>query len=466
MTKYDKIISLILERIASGALREGDRLPSVRQMARITGFSEVTVHHGYGLLESRGICRARPRSGYFVTKTAAGLPQESPHALPGQTSEVADGIGMLLLPQRDLRLETFGAMHLSDDLVRRDTADKVMRHALRTGSRRLAEGLLPDGDLRMRQEICRHIAKRGTFALDDEIIITGSAIQAYNLCLDTFTRPGDMVLVECPSYFPMLATLRRRDLRVIEIESDPVTGIDPEAFREALSTHSVRVALLMVTNHFPTGLTYPTQTMRALVEAAASHDVTIIENDMFGDLTFSERPRVTLKHFDEHDNVVQIGSFEFTLPPEYGYGWVVSGRHKRDLLITHYMNGHRLRDGFIQRGIADYLSGRSYDRQLRNLNQTLAARMTQGIAGLRAQSGDQIPIAMPSGGFMCWLKLPEGTDAEALSHRLLAAEVSILPGAIFSLGPRYAQFIGLNFSFPWSEENSGKLARIIEALAG
>lgn len=464
MNKYDKVISLILEKITTGALREGDRLPSVRQMARITGFSEVTVHHGYGLLESRGICRARPRSGYFVAKTAVGLPQENPHLSAGQTADNGDDAGMLLLPQRDLRLETFGAMHLSDDLVRRDTADKVMRHALRTGSRRLAEGLLPDGDLRMRQEICRHIAKRGTFALDDEIIITGSAIQAYNLCLDTFTRPGDTVLVERPCYFPMLATLRRRDLRVIEIESAPLTGIDPDAFRQALEAHPVRLALLMVTNHFPTGLTYPVDTMRALVEAAAEREVTIIENDMFGDLSYAERQRVTLKHFDTQDNVVQIGSFEFTLPPEYGYGWVVSGRHKRDLLITHYMNGHRLRDGFIQRGIADYLSGRSYDRQLRSLNQTLAARMNEGIARLSALLPGGCAVSRPSGGFMCWLQLSPETLTGALSQRLLAAETSVLPGDIFALSNQYAHFVGLNFSFPWTEGNIQKLATIAETL--
>ncbi|AGT10663.1 transcriptional regulator, GntR family (plasmid) [Paracoccus aminophilus JCM 7686] len=273
-----------------------------------------------------------------------------------------------------------------------------------------------------------------------------------------------MVLVEQPSYFPILAILRRRALQVVDIHSDPVTGIDSGAFRALLETHPIRVALLMTTNHFPTGVTYSPAQMEKLVSIAAARDVIIVENDMFGDLSYDDASRITLKHFDASDNVVQIGSFEFTLPPEYGYGWIACGRHKRQLLVTHYMNGHRLRDGFIQRGIADYLAGRSYDRLLRKLNQKLGDRMRQGIAILSQHLPADCRPRQPAGGFMCWLELPSSTNMAQLSGALFEAGISVLPGPLFSLGDQKGNYAALNFSFPWTEQNLNKieqLARII-----
>lgn len=466
MTRYEKVAGMITARIGAGALRPGDRLPSVRQMSRITGFSAVTVLHGYELLESRGLCRAQPRSGYFVTAVPPA-PESLPDTAPDDRAE--DLHSQLLRPQQDRRFETFGAMWICDDLIPRAQADRIMRQSLRTGSRRLAEGLEPDGDLRMREEICRHIARRGTFAQPGEILITGSAIQACNLCLDSFTRPGDTVLVESPGYFPLLATLRRRDLKVIEITPDPLRGLDPEEFARLLAAYPVRAAILTVTNHFPTGVTCPPEVMEQLVAIAARHGTVIIENDMFGDLGYRPGPRVTLRHFDQGATVVQIGSFEFTLPPEYGYGWVVGGLHKRDLLVTHYMNGHRLRDGFVQWGIARYLSGRSYDRQLRNLNRTLARRMQEGRAILTEALGGRGVLSDPAGGFTCWLSLPAPLDQGVLLREAGKARTSFLPGTIFAPvtpdpGANFAAALALNFSFRWTQETSARLRHLASLL--
>lgn len=460
MKRFQKVAALISDRIAAGTLRPGDRLPSVRQMCRITGFSPVTVLHGYELLESRGLCEARPRSGYFVT--ALPLP-EAPPVLPAGTEQDED---LLLLPQRNRNAETFGATWISDDLIPRDQADRIMRQSLRTGTRRLAERLEPDGDRQMRQEICRHIAKRGTFARPEEIIITGSAAQAYNLCLDALARSGDTVLIESPTWFPMLATLRQRGLKTISITSDPVGGIDASEFERILAAHPIRLAILTVTNRFPTGVTSSPETMIRLVASAARHGTTLVENDMFGDLGYGSGPRMTLRHFDRSDCVVQIGSFEFTLPPEYGYGWVAGGQHKQTLLATHYRNGHRLRDGFVQWGIARYLSGHSYDRQLRALNRTLARRMQEGRAILAGALRAGHRLSDPAGGFMCWLELAGELPADALLAAAARGETSFVPGTLCAADGSGGAALALNFSFRWTAETTEKLKSLAALLAG
>ncbi|RWX63400.1 GntR family transcriptional regulator, partial [Mesorhizobium sp. M2A.F.Ca.ET.039.01.1.1] len=70
MRRYEFVVDLIKRRIRTGTLRVGDRLPSVRQLSDDTGYSPMTVHHAYELLEAEGVCEARPRSGFYVV----GLP--------------------------------------------------------------------------------------------------------------------------------------------------------------------------------------------------------------------------------------------------------------------------------------------------------------------------------------------------------------------------------------------------------
>ena len=462
---YNVVVEHIRKRIDAGTLKVGDRLPSVRQLSQTTGFSTVTVHHGYELLESQGYCAARPRSGFYLTRSP---PQLRDFPLDDESSaepvSIQDVPRSLLLAWQRRALEAFGAPNPSEDLYDCSELDRTMRRILR--GRRPGGEDQAEGDRELREQIARRAAQRGVLSRSQDIVITGSAMQGFNLCLDAFTDPGDVILIESPSYFPSLSAIKRRNLRVVEIYSHPKTGTDPDQLRYLVSNNRIRVALLMANHHFPTGVTYGEEAMQRIVAAAQKHDVTIIENDMLGELNYGKGHTPSLKKFDAGDTVIQFSSFEYSLSPEYGLGWVIAGKHARRLLAASYLGGYLTSDRRVQRAVAAYLSSRSLDRNLRGLRDNLAARMDRGLRLLADSLPVDCSVSRPAGGFMCWVRAPLRFSASSAISALHRHDVGILPGPVFSAAQSFENFFALNLSCPWTSENQVKITRIARLIAG
>ncbi len=463
--RYNAVVSLIRKRIDAGTLKPGDRLPSIRQLSEMTGFSTVTIHHGYELLESQGLCTARPRSGFYLTRTPAQLGEFSSDGEnsvePVSIQDLPQG---LLLSWQKKTLEVFGAPYPSPDLFDCVELDKIMRRILRGKKPSTAE--TPEGDAQLRLEIAKRAAQRGTLTSFRDIVVTGSAMQGFNLCLDGLTEPGDIILVESPSYFPMLSGIKRRNLRVVEIYSHPRNGTDPEQFEYLVRNNPIRVALLMANHHFPTGVTYSEDAMQRIVAAAQKHGVTIIENDMLGELTYTKVAAPSLKQFDSDDTVLQFSSFEHSLSPEYGLGWVIAGKHAGRLRAVSYLGGYVTNDRRMQRAVAEFLSSHSQDRNLRRIREQLASRMERGLQQIANKLSSDCSVSRPTGGYMCWVRAPQRFVASTVAPTLHKHEVGILPGPFFSAARSYENFFALNLSFPWAADSEAKISRIAAAIAG
>src|SRR5690606_29571830 len=210
--RYNVVVELIRKRLAAGTLKPGDRLPSIRQLSLVTGYSTTTIQHGYELLESQGFCSARARSGYYLTN-APVLRDNFPKSEQGNVSgpvAVQDLPADLLLTWRTNKREAFGSPVPCRDLYDSSELDKSVRRVLRRQRPTAPPNL--EGDEQLRLEIAKRAALRSVLARPDEILVTGSAMQSFNLCLDAFTEPGDIVLVESPSFFPILSAIKRRNL--------------------------------------------------------------------------------------------------------------------------------------------------------------------------------------------------------------------------------------------------------------
>lgn len=461
--RYNGVVELIRQRIAAGTLKVGDRLPSIRQLSQMTGFSTVTVHHGYELLESQGYCTARPRSGFYLTRYPAQLGEFADDGEgSAQPVSIQDFPQAMLLALHRRSLETFGAPHPSEDLYDCGELDRALRRILR--GRKPAQDTA-EGDAELRLQIAKRAAQRGILTRCQDIIVTGSAMQAFNLCLDALTDPGDVILVESPSYFPTLSGIKRRNLRVIEIYSHPRTGTDPDQFEHLVRHNRIRVALLMANHHFPTGVTYGEDAMRRIVSIAQKNNVTIIENDMLGELSYDRQNTPSMKQLDTSDTVLQFSSFEHCLSPEYGIGWVLAGKHARRFLAASHLGGYVTNDRRVQRALAQYLASHSQDRNLRRIRDALAARMERGLRLLADNLSADCSVSRPTGGFMCWVRAPQRFRAGDAVSLLQKHDVGLLPGPVFSAAAgSFENFFALNLSFPWTPANEAKLVKICRLI--
>jgi DNA-binding transcriptional MocR family regulator len=315
----------------------------------------------------------------------------------------------------------------------------------------------------LRETLAHRYVEHGVALSANDVVLTAGGMHGLNLCINILTKPGDIVLIESPTMFPVFTALEHRGLRAVEIPYSPTHGLDPDQFQYLIDRHEVRACVLMPAHHFPTGVSTPPAAVRKIVEIARRKNLPIIENGGYMDLQYGKACVPTLKRFDESGLVLQVGSFSNTLAPGYGMGWLVPGRF-RDRIVQMKFASNLLSGGIFQRAVAEYMQTGNFNRHLRSLRAKLLARMECGLALIERHFPSGCKVTKPSGGFMCWVEGPPDFDSVAACRDALARGVGLPPGPLFSVRESFRNCIGLNLSFPWTPDAEARLKVIGELV--
>ena len=470
MKRSDGVVQLVRQLIDNGTLAPGAKAPSVRKMSRIAGCSMSTVHHAYGLLENAGVFVALPRSGFYIEE---GVGRSG--KLPGAGVDSSEAAREISISELTLRLfaswsnseiQQFGAIYASSDLFPVEDINRHFRRVLRncTGSKGADTVSSTQGDPALREMLARRYVEHGVALSANDIVLTAGGMHALSLCINILTKPGDIVLVESPTMFPVFTALEHRGLRAVEIPYSATHGLDPDQFEYLIERHDIRACVLMPAHHYPTGVSTPESAVRRIVETARRKNLPIIENGGYMDLQFGKNCAPTLKRFDDAGLVLQVGSFSNTLAPGYGIGWLVPGRFREKFLQMKFAS-NLISGGIFQRAVADYMQSGNFNRHLRSLRGRLGARMEREIALMEQYFPAGCKVTKPSGGFMCWVEGPPEFDSVAACRDALARGVGLPPGPVFSVREAFPNCIGLNLSFPWTPDAEQRLKVIGELIA-
>lgn len=460
MYRYERVVNQVQEWVATGALKPGDRLLSVREMSTKTGCSTVTVYQAYGILQDEGILEARPRSGFYISQGARPLPEFTAltaDADGAEKQEPADAGRSLPFLWRQSTIESFGSDGVSEDLMPYDELYRSLASHLRWEAAR-RESASPQGVDALRETIAKRSA--GAFRTDaGDIVVTRGTAEAIRLGLDLTTRPGSQVLVETPMDAACVSAVLGRKVGIVEIYSHPRFGVDPEQFQYLLENNDVCACILSPINHAPTGVSYPLEAARLMAEAATRKGIPIIENMAGRDLIYDAAP-FELAQFGTRDLVLRVGSFAETLGPRFGLGWVAVPRKYRVRLTREDGNVHRAGDWAMQQTIAEYLGKRSYERHLRRLREQLSSRMLRGLSLIFQRFPESCTVSRPVGGYLCWIRGPKAFNAMTAAKAALAMDLSISPGPLFSVTRAFGNFVALNLSHPWTPERERHIGLI------
>lgn len=459
--RYRQLADDIAGLIRGGALRPGDRLPSVRQTQASRGCSAATVFQAYHLLESRGLVRAAERSGYFVAPAAP--PPPMPREREPQPVAVSEMVFQLLGTGSQPIHAPLGSAFPSPTLFPLD----ALRRALAAGTRRVdpAELIqqLPGGHEGLRRQIALRYLRLGLSIAPDEIVLTDGALEGLNLSLQLLTRPGDAVLIESPGFYAAMQALERLGLRAVEVPTDLAEGADLDAMAALIERHAPKACWLMTSFQNPLGSLMPPDKKRALVALLERHGIPLIEDDVYAELQHEGSPPLPAKAFSTRGEVLHAGSFAKTLAPGYRVGWVAAGRFAPALLrakLAQSLSG----SWPAQAAVAHYLEGGDYDRHLRTLRRALAEQQR----ALRAAVLQHFPVGThvtrPLGGYFVWVDLPAGHDTLALQRAALAEGISLAPGPLFSPGGDFRQSLRLNSGQPWTPALARAVARLGELI--
>ena len=445
--KYLQLARGLERQMRAGVLRVGDRLPSVRQLQTTHRVSVATAVGCYSWLERQGYVRARPKSGFYVSRPprdetpgpAAGTRVRGPLTIEidERQTAVASGAGVLDLGPAVVGPALLPMTRLNRSL--RLALSAFADHAIRYEDRR--------GNLRLRRQIARLVFKQGASCHPDDILITSGSTEALVLVIRAIAAPGDVIAVESPGCFEMLEALQALHVRALEVPHLPGEGIDLDMLERAARRHDIKAMIVNVTCHNPFGDCVPDARKAKIVEFAAARGIAVIETDTFGDLIFSgERPR-TLKAFDSHGIVMQCCSLAHYVAPGFNLGWVNAGRWRPEIERLKALS-NVAGAALPQLAMAEFLESGALDAHLKRLRLAL----WRSVEAAREEVVRLFPpgtrVNRPEGGFVLWIQLPDGYDGVDVQRRAASAGISILPGSVFSPSRQYASCIRIACGHP------------------
>lgn len=464
---YRQVAQEFVAQLSNGAYRAGDRLPGVRCFSRERNVSVATVLAAYRLLEDEGHIEVRPRSGFYVrARNCAAAICSAPVAQVSRPTPVTGQEMALALTQaaNNPSVIQLGAAVPDERFLPTRHIQQSMGNAIRRFGARVNAYEMTPGAPELRRQIARRMTNGGTLIRPDEIVITSGCQEALRLALRAVAQPGDVVAIESPAFYGALQVLESLGMEALEIPTDPTGGIAIDALAFALERWPVKACLVVPNNNNPLGFTMTDERKRALVNLLTRNAVPLIEDDIYGDLSFDGKRPSTCKGLHPQADIIYCSSFSKTLSPGLRVGWMVAGQHHQRVDYLKYVSNIAA-TSVAQLAIADYLESGRYDRYLRTAREQYqrgVIRMSDAIVKL-FPAGTR--VSQPQGGFVIWLQLPEEVDCFKLAKQLLTQGVSIAPGPIFSAANKYSNCLRLSCATKWDARLEAALAMIAAAIA-
>lgn len=265
-----------------------------------------------------------------------------------------------------------------------------------------------------------------------QVLVTNGSMQADAFLFQLMVAPGDVVLVEKPTYDRTLLSLRERgaDVRMIELEAD---GIDVGAI-ERLIADGVRPKLAHIIPNFqnPAGYTLSRAKRERLLALAAEHGFTIFEDDPYVELRFTGEPLPTMLSLDAHGRVVYASSFSKTVCPGIRVGYLVGPTETIAQVQRMATNTYISPNMVAQSIVNEFCRSGAIERSIETVKTALAAR-ARTLAQALEQELPEARFVAPEGGYFMWVALPEGADIGAISTAASERGVAIVKGTDFLL---------------------------------
>ena len=469
--KYDQVSRYILDLIDKGNLKPGDRAPSLRKLSRSLKVSISTINQAYLSLEDRGVLKAKPQSGFYVSSQLKSAIDTPKPIVSGSVQPRKVRFGQLFeeifMLSNNPRILSFAAAKPSMELMPEKALMRESRAVIARHPAVCMDYLFPPGLEALRAQIAQRYAESGASISADELIITDGATEALSLCLQTVARRGDIIAVESPTYFSVLRLIEKLGMLALEIDSDPVTGINLEALEFALDTMDITAMLVVPNFNNPTGSLMPEKNKAQMVAMLARRGIPLIEDDVYGDLYFgNERPGIC-KQYDDQGEVLSCSSFSKTVAPGFRIGWVAGGRY-HDQLLEWKQATSSAAPSLQQLAITEFLRSGQYDRHLKRLRKAFRNQVSKARFIIARLFPEGTRISDPAGGFVLWIELPRRVDSFEVYNRALQHNIGITPGMLFSATRKFKNYIRINCGFPWDEPHERaleQLAKIVHELS-
>ena len=448
---YEEVAARISYLIEQGTLRPGDRVPSIRNLSKQMQVSINTVKEAYSQLEDRRMLEARPQSGYYVRARLPELPTEPVVDRPNINPSDVNLDNVYQLVMRDLldpQLLQLGIAIPNPELLPIEKLNRMLTRETRRFPIQSVSYNLPPGCLRLRQQVAQRLLLSGCTLSPEHIVTTSGCVEAVVLALQVLCKPGDAIAIETPVYFNFLQLIEELGLRALEIPASPRGGISLEALEYALDHNRGEIKACIVISNFnnPLGSLMSDEDKEKLVFLLEHYQVPLIEDDIYGDLSYSDKRPSVAKAYDKTGNVLLCSSVSKTLAPGYRVGWIAAGRYQKQIEKSK-MLANVATPSPTQLAIAEFLANGGYEHHLRSIRRVYAKQTAQMADAIGRYFPSGTRVSHPQGGYVLWVEMPHQIDSLLLYQRCKQVGITIAPGQLFSIEGKFHNCIRLNAAF-------------------
>ncbi|MGC4376624.1 PLP-dependent aminotransferase family protein [Fictibacillus sp. Mic-4] len=318
---------------------------------------------------------------------------------------------------------------------------------------------------RLKEKIRRRLSERGITARENELLLTSGSSQAIDLIARILLDQSAIVVVEAPTYMEALETFKNYTRHILTVPIDE-HGLKVDALETVLRKRKKeklpmpRFVYTIPSFHNPTGVTMSHERRRQLLSLASQFDFLIVEDDAYGELSFSKSP-VPLKAIDTEGRVLYVGSLSKVVAPGIRVGWIAGAEN---FVSSCKWFKKDLDHPFMQAAIGTYLHNSNFKERIKHVKEAYRKRRDCMVAALRQSMPEWVTWDVPDGGYFVWLHAPN-IDASSLLEESLNIGVSFIPGQYFFLHPHEGkEYLRLSFSYEQPERMTLGVQKLAELI--
>ncbi|WP_280150949.1 PLP-dependent aminotransferase family protein [Piscinibacter sp. XHJ-5] len=439
--------------IADQSLKPGAKLPSIRGFAASHQVSVFTVVEAYDRLVAQGWLVSRANAGFFV-KRRPGEATAGGEALRADLRFDARWYLKQIFENRNLALKP-GCGWMPHDWLFEEGVRRSLRQLAADGAELGGYGL-PHGHVALRMLIAEGLAEHQIAVTADNVLLTQGSSQGLDLAARRVVKPGDVVLVDDPGYPNLMFMLRFLGARLVGVPRTPA-GYDLAALESLMAEHRPRAFFTQPRLQSPTNSVAPLAQLFRVLQLAETHDVGLVENDIYADLDPQSRP--SLASLDQLRRVVYVGSYSKTVSPNLRVGYVVASPQVLEELAQLKMVSGLTSSDLTERIVFGALTEGRWRKHLKSLRDRLAdahGRVAHRLADLGFELFHE-----PKAGMYLWARHPDLPDGAELSRQAVPDNIMLGPGQLFLVEPRPTGWLRFNVAFSDDERLYGFLGRQI-----
>jgi DNA-binding transcriptional MocR family regulator len=450
-----QLATRLAERMSSGLMAPGSRLPSVRQCAQQQGVSPSTVVAAYDQLLAQGLVEARRNQGFYIRNRAQapvsiaqpainlgvvneGLPDIKTgfeaHHVPVNATALIRGMfhgqsdkpqpGMGVFPPDWLETTFMPAA------VRRVTSTR----ALQAFSLQYGE---PAGDLGLRQSLSQKLTGLNISATPQQIITTVGATHALDIVSRTLLRAGDYVMVEEPGWAIEFARLDALGMRILPVPRR-ADGPDLAVMARYCELHNPKLFVSVSVFHNPTGFCLTPGSAHRVLQLANQHNFHIVEDDTYSHLAPEHATRLCA--LDGLQRTIYVSGFAKILAPGWRVGFLAAPPALYERLLDTKLLATLTTPALLEKALAWCID----QGQLRRHAERIRTRLDLARArSVKLALAAGCTFAAPPAGLFGWVDT--GVDTDALAQRMLDEGYLLAPGALFHASRQPGTLMRINF---------------------